>query len=108
MDRDELSPAVEDPLEAVDSLVEQFRIPLEGAGAQVIEIHGEFQQIIEYATQFISLSIMDYHSVWWRLFNAPDSSQWTNVLTLVCLLFFCLLQMARWNGYFLNLLDKER
>ena len=37
--------------------------------------------------QFISLSTMEYQSVWWRLFHAPNSSSWSNVLTLASLLF---------------------
>ena len=40
-----------------------------------------------YATQYIALSVLDYHSVWWRLFHAPCSSEWTNTLSLVKLLF---------------------
>ena len=28
-----------------------------------------------------------YRAVWWRIFHAPDSSQWKNILTLVELLF---------------------
>ena len=35
----------------------------------------------------MSLSTMDYQSVWWRLFHAPTNSEWTNTLTLAKLLF---------------------
>ena len=30
---------------------------------------------------------MSYQAVWWRLFHAPDSSSWLNILTLARLLF---------------------
>ena len=30
--------------------------------------------MIEYAVQYISTSSLDYHSVWWRLFHAPNSA----------------------------------
>ncbi len=75
------------PLNAIDRLVERFRIPLEKAGAEVSEIPSEFEAIVSYATQFISLSTMDYQSVWWRLFHAPNSPEWSNLLTLSTLLF---------------------
>ena len=31
----------------------------------------------------------DYKIIWWKLFNAPDSTKWTNILAVVELL-FCL------------------
>ena len=40
-----------------------------------------------YATQFLTLSTLDYRAVWWRLFHCPNSSNWSNILTLRCLLF---------------------
>lgn len=36
----------ENPLDAIDRLVEYFRLPLEGAGAKVSEIRGEFGAMI--------------------------------------------------------------
>ena len=44
------------------------------------------QSLLQYAVHFISLSTLDYRAVWWRLFNAPSSSEWSNALTLVELL----------------------
>jgi len=43
--------------------------------------------MLEYACQYISLSTLEYRAVWWRLFHAPVSPEWGNVLTLVELLF---------------------
>lgn len=74
-------------LEAVDRLVEKFAIPLEGAGADIAEIHAEFDAMLQYACQYISLSTLNYQGAWWRLFHAPVSTEWSNALTLVELLF---------------------
>ena len=68
-------------------LVEHFKIPLEGANAELDEIHPEFEAMVSYAGQFISLSTLDYQCVWWRLFLAPNSSEWSNALKLATLLF---------------------
>ena len=79
----------EDPLDAIDRLVDRFKFPLEGVSesAEISEIRGEFETMVSYATQFISLSTMEYHSVWWRLFHAPNCSEWSNILCLASLLF---------------------
>jgi len=74
-------------LKAVDRLVDKFCSPLNGADAQVNEIHAEFEAMMHYATQYISLSTLEYRSVWWRLYHAPSASEWSNTLILVELLF---------------------
>ena len=75
------------PMDAIDRLVEHFKVPLEGADAELDEIRREFEAMLSYASQFISLSTLDYQSVWWRLFHAPNSSEWSNILKLASLLF---------------------
>ena len=77
----------EGPLEAVDRLVQQFTIPLQGAGAEIGEIHAEFEAILQYACQYISVSTLRYQAVWWCLFHAPVATEWANILMLVELLF---------------------
>ena len=77
----------ENDLQAVDRLVERFSVPLGSAGAQLLAIHNEFAEIMEYAVQYILLSTMDYKSVWWRVFNAFNATEWSNALLLVQLLF---------------------
>ncbi|CAB3993296.1 zinc finger 862-like [Paramuricea clavata] len=77
----------EDPLNAIDRLVEAYKVPLEGAGAEVDQVRVEFEAMMAYAVQFISLSTLDYQSVWWRMFHAPDKSEWSNILILASLLF---------------------
>ena len=79
--------AEEESLEAINRLVDQFTIPLLGASADLETISDEFKEMVHYAIQYISLATLDYRSVWWRLFHAPTSSEWSNVLLLVELLF---------------------
>ena len=45
--------------------------------------------IVECAKRYLNLVQDDYKVIWWKLFNAPDSTKWTNILTVVELL-FCL------------------
>ena len=74
-------------LESIERLVERFIIPLQGAGVLTGVIKEEFQNMIEYAVEYIAVSSLDYKSVWWRLFHVPNASEWQNALTLATLLF---------------------
>ena len=86
----------ENPLVAIDTLVENFKVPLrEGADAQLDDIHCEFEAMVSYAGQFISLSILYYQSVWWRSSHVPNSAEWANALTLAPLLFS--LPVSNWK-----------
>ena len=73
-------------LESVDRLVTRFTVPLEGSQANCGKIKEEMKSLLQYAVHFISLSTLDYRAVWWRIFNASSSSEWTNALILVELL----------------------
>ena len=85
---------LEEDMSAVKRLVERFAVPLQGAEADTDAIVTEFQEMISYATQYIAVSVLDYRSVWWKLFHAPNSSEWPNILILAEPLFPCLLPMA--------------
>ena len=74
-------------MDAISRLVARFEIPLLCASANTDEIIGEFEAMLQYAVQYISVSTLDYRCVWWRLFNAPNASEWKNVLSLATLLF---------------------
>ena len=50
------------------------------------DIKSEFEAMIAYASQFISISTLDYQSVWWRLFHSPNSAEWSSALMLARLL----------------------
>lgn len=67
---------------SIDRLVERFATPLEAALADTDAIKTEFCGKIEYAVQYIALSSLHYHAVWWRIFHAPSSAEWSNVLVL--------------------------
>ena len=68
-------------------LTSKFNIPLEHTGANVDSIVDEFFEMLQYATQFISLSSSTYQAVWWKLFHSPDASSWSNALKLARVLF---------------------
>ncbi len=61
----------EAPLDFIDRLVDRFATPLEGAQIDVSKINEEFESLMQYAVQVISLATMDYRAVWWRIFHAP-------------------------------------
>ena len=65
---------------AINRLVERFAIPLQGAQANTDAIVTEFREMISYAMQYFDLSVLEYHSVWWKLFHAPNSADWANAL----------------------------
>ena len=69
-----------------DNLVERFSVPLKGAQADLSKIKEEFEFLVQYAVEYISLSTLDYRAVWWRIFHAPSASEWSNVLVLIELL----------------------
>lgn len=73
-------------MEPIVWLEKRFKVPLESAGVDIEQLPGEFHELVLHATQFISLSTMGYQAVWWRLFHAPNASEWSNSLTLVRLL----------------------
>ena len=75
------------PMEVIVRLGERFQIPLESAGVDIDRLQEEFRDMIAYAAQFISISTLGYQSVWWRLFHAPSTSSWSNILQLSRLLF---------------------
>ena len=74
-------------MEIIARLGERFKVPLESAGVDLSQLQEEFHEMISYAAQFISISTMEYQSVWWRLYHAPNASSWSNILQLARLLF---------------------
>ena len=70
-------------LEELLRLISRFKIPLEGAGADTEEIYKEFEEIMEYAVNFISLSTLAIAEA----VHCPSRSEWANALILMELLF---------------------
>ena len=83
----------DDDLSVIERLTERFLIPLQSANVNIKEIKSEYAAMIEYATEFIAISSLDYHSVWWRLFHASNSASWSNVLKLALCTEHCILHI---------------
>ena len=71
----------------IERLVSKFSIPLEKGQADTGKVKEEFELVVQYAVQFISLATLDYRSAWWRIFHSPYAKDWSNALTLIQLLF---------------------
>ena len=74
---------------ALDAVCERFSTPLESASVDCFVVKDEWDSMVEYGKKFLNLVQEDYKVIWWKLFNAIDSSQWSNVLAVIELL-FCL------------------
>lgn len=74
---------------ALDNVLQTFSVPLENAGVDVSTVSEEWKNMLEYAKQYLNLVQESSDSIWWKLFNASCKSRWSNVLSLVQLL-FCL------------------
>ena len=58
----------ESDMTAIDRLAERFATPLKAAQANTDAVKTVFCEMSAYAVQYIALSSLGYHSVWWRLF----------------------------------------
>ena len=74
------------PLDGLRRLVSRFAIPLQSAGVDTTKVSEEFELLLQYAIEFLSLSTLEYRRVWWRLFNCPSAAEWSNALSLAQLL----------------------
>ena len=75
--------------EALEYVSTRFLVPLENASVNCALLNEEWDDIVVYAKRYLNLVHDDYKVIWWKLFNSPDSTKWTNVLAVVELL-FCL------------------
>lgn len=73
--------------EAIDILIERFCTPLQDAGVNIALIRNEWDDMVTYAKQYINLVTCSYSEVWWKLFNCPDTVKWSNILSLIELIF---------------------
>ena len=73
----------------LDSLIQQFLIPLQKADVDTTLINEEWEDMLDYARRYLNITKEDSNIIWFKLFNCPDSTKWRNVLALVELL-FCL------------------
>ena len=71
--------------EALDSLSTRFKVPLE---VDCSLLQKEWDDMVDYARQYLNPVQEEYQVVWWKLFNAVDAKKWSNVLAFVELLFW--------------------
>ena len=72
---------------ALDSLTSHFKTPLERAAVDTSVVKEEWEDMTDYARRYLDLVQEDYRAIWWKLFNAANANRWTNVLSLIELLF---------------------
>ena len=72
--------------EALDSLSTRFKVPLE---VDCSLLQKDWDDMVDYARQYLNPVQEEYQVVWWKLFNEVDAKKWSNVLSFVELL-FCL------------------
>ena len=82
-------PSLTEVKRAVESIVSQFRDPLEARGANLSVLQDEIEDAVDYARRYLGLESTNYRKVWYNLHVCPDSSHWPNVL-LLCELAFSL------------------
>lgn len=73
----------------ITNLADRFRIPLEKCGVDVSALEDEWIDLLDYSQKYLNLTTDKSLTIWWKLFNAPSSKNWTNILNLIELL-FCL------------------
>ena len=64
-------------------------VPLEKSGVDVSVLKDEWIDLVDYGRKYLNLTQDKTLTIWWKLFNAPSSKNWTNILSLIELL-FCL------------------
>ena len=88
---------------ALPRLIKRFEIPLQRAGADLSVLEEEWEDMTDYGKRYLNLVQDDYHSIWWKLFNAADASKWVNILSLIELLFCLPVANGRVERMFSNL-----
>ena len=69
------------------SLTAWSQVPLERANVDISLVQEEWDDMVEYGKQYLNLVQEDYRVIWWKLFDAVDAKQWSNVLLVIELLF---------------------
>ena len=72
---------------AIDFVCKMFVAPLENAAVNSSLVQGEWDDMLEYAKSYLNLTGEDYRVIWWKLFNGPDLTRWSNILSVTELLF---------------------
>ena len=73
----------------INNLANRFSIPLEKSGVDISALGDEWIDMLDYSQRYLNITTDNSLTIWWKLFNAPSSKNWTNILNLIELL-FCL------------------
>ena len=73
--------------ESIELLISRFSTPLQEAGVNIALIQEEWDDMVSYAKQYVNLVQNSYKEVWWKLQNCADTFKWSNILSLVELVF---------------------
>ena len=90
-------------VDAVQALARKFMLPLEKAGVNCALLQEEWVDMVSYAKSYINLVQDAYPVVWWKLLNCAGAAKWTNILTVVELV-FCLplsnghVELQKWEA----------
>ena len=68
-------------------LSQRFQCPLQQAGINTATLESEQDEMVYYAKHYLNISTEENSVIWWKLFNAPVSKEWSNILGLAELLF---------------------
>ena len=68
-------------------LSQRFQCPLQQAGIDIAALESEWDEMVDYAKHYLNISTEENGVIWWKLFNAPVSKEWSNILGLAELLF---------------------
>ena len=96
--------------EALRHLSTRFSAHLEKAKVDCSALEEEWDDLIDYAKRYLNLVQDEYQVIWWKLFNGVDAKKWSNLLTLVELLFCLPMSNGRVERAFsqLKLIKTER
>ena len=73
--------------ESIEVLISRFSTPIQEAGVNIALIQEEWDDMVLYAKQFVNSVQNSYKEVWWKLYNCADTFKWSNILSLVELVF---------------------
>ena len=71
----------------INNLAYHFKTPLEKSGVDVSALEEEWIDLLDYSRKYLNIAQDKSLTIWWKLFNAPSSKNWTNILNLIELLF---------------------
>ena len=72
---------------SIGTIAEHFRAPLEAKNVEICFILDEMEDAVLYSRKYLNINNSTYKKIWHRLHNAPDATQWPNLLQICQLLF---------------------